>query len=55
MEYESRVTSGGPSHCMPEVLGMAMGREMEQVSVTVTPDMMGEGGRDVSEIFAGSV
>ena len=32
-----------------------MGREMEQVRVTVAPDMMGEGGEDVREIFAGSV
>ena len=49
------VTPGGPSHCMPEVSGMAIGREMEQVRVTVAPDMMGEGGDDVREIFAGSV
>ena len=49
------VTPGGLSHCMPEVLEMAIGREMEQVRITVTPDMMGEGGDDVSEIFAGSV
>ena len=49
------VTPGGPSHCMPKVSGMAIGREMEQVRVTVAPDMMGEGGEDVSEIFAGSV
>ena len=40
---------------MPEVSGMAIGREMEQVRVTVAPDMMGEGGDDVREIFAGSV
>ena len=40
---------------MPEVSGMAIGREMEQVRITVAPDMMGEGGEDVREIFAGSV
>ena len=49
------VTPGGPSHCTPEVLGMAIGSEMEQVRITVAPDMMGEGGDDVREIFAGSV
>ena len=49
------VTPGGPSHCMPEVSGMAIGMEMEQVRITVTPDMMGEGGDGVREIFAGSV
>ena len=48
------VTPGGPSHCRPEVSGMAIGREMEQVRITVAPDMMGEGGDDVREIFAGS-
>ena len=55
MELSGSGITSGPSHCMPEVSGMAIGREMEQVRITVAPDMMGEGGDDVREIFAGSV
>ena len=43
---------------MPETPGTSVtstGREMEQVRETVAPDIMGEGGEDVSEMVAGSM
>ena len=39
---------------MPGATGTSMGREIEQVSETVAPDIMGEGGEDVSEMVAGT-
>ena len=44
--------TAGPFHCMPEASGTSMGRETEQVRETVAPDIMGEGGEDVSEMVA---
>ena len=44
----------GPFHRMPVASVTSMGREMEQVSETVAPDIMGEGGEDVSEMVAGT-
>ena len=37
------VTPGGPSHCMPEVSGMAIGREMEQVQGEPEREKRGRG------------
>ena len=48
------VTSG-PFQCKPEASVTSTGREMEQVRMTVAPDIMGEGGEDVSEMVAGSM
>ena len=45
----------GPFHCMPEASVTSMGREMEQVRETVAPDIIGEGGEDVSKMVAGSM
>ena len=39
---------------MPVASVTSMGREMEQVRETVAPDIMGEGGEDVSEMAAGT-
>ena len=44
----------GPFHCMPEASVTSTGREMEQVRETAAPDIMGEGGEDVSEMVAGT-
>ena len=44
----------GPFHCMPEASVTSTGREMEQVRETVAPDIMGEGGEDVSKMVAGT-
>ena len=44
----------GPFHCMPEATVTSMGREMEQLREAVAPDIMGEGGEDVSKMVAGT-
>jgi hypothetical protein len=44
----------GPFHCMPVASGTFMGREMEQVRETVAPDIIGDGGEDVSKMVAGT-
>ena len=44
----------GPFHSMPEPSVTSMGRETEQVRETVAPDIMGEGGEDVSKMVAGT-
>ena len=50
-----RGTPGGPSHWKSGVSVTPLGRESEQVRVTVSPATTGDEGEDVSEIVAGSV
>ena len=49
------VTSVGLSHWKAGVSMTPLGREREQVRVTVAPAMTGDEGEELSEILAGSV
>ena len=44
----------GVCHWTPEVSVILIGKEMEQVKLRESPAIIGEGGDDVREIFAGS-
>ena len=54
IELTGEGVTPGPFHSMPEASSTYTGREMEQVRETVAPDIMGEGGEDVSKMVAGS-
>ena len=53
MELVGVGISPGPFHWRPEI-STSMGKETEQVRLTVVPDMMREGEEDVREMLTGA-
>ena len=53
MELVGAGIIAGACHWTPEVSVTLIGKEMEQVMLRESPAIIGEGGEDVREIFAG--